>query len=30
MQPKDPMEYAAYLGFHRQVDGPGAYGLEPA
>ena len=30
VQPKDPIEYAAYLGFHRQVDGPGAYGLEPA
>jgi len=28
VQPKDPMEYAAYLAFHRQVVGPGAYGLD--
>lgn len=28
VQPKDPMEYAAYLSFHRQVEGPGAYGLD--
>ncbi|MEQ8602521.1 MAG: homoserine kinase [Marivibrio sp.] len=28
VKPKDPMEYAAYLAFHRQVEGPGAYGLD--
>jgi homoserine kinase type II len=28
VKPKDPMEYADYLTFHRQVTGPGAYGLE--
>lgn len=28
VQPKDPLEYWRKLRFHRQVTGPGAYGLE--
>lgn len=28
VKPKDPMEYARILKFHRQVAGPGDYGLE--
>jgi homoserine kinase type II len=28
VKPKDPMEYVAYLQFHRRVSGPGDYGLE--
>jgi homoserine kinase type II len=28
VKPKDPLEYLAKLRFHRQVRGPGAYGLD--
>jgi homoserine kinase type II len=28
VKPKDPLEYLAKLRFHRQVTGPGAYGLD--
>ena len=28
VKPKDPLEYLAKLRFHRQVAGPGAYGLD--
>ncbi len=28
VKPKDPLEYLAKLRFHRQVSGPGAYGLD--
>lgn len=28
VRPKDPLEYLAKLRFHRQVAGPGAYGLD--
>ncbi len=28
VKPKDPLEYLGKLRFHRQVSGPGAYGLE--
>ncbi len=28
VSPKDPLEYFARLRFHRQVSGPGAYGLD--
>ena len=29
VQPKDPLEYLAKLRFHRDVGGPGAYGIDP-
>lgn len=29
VRPKDPLEYLNKLRFHRDVSGPGAYGLEP-
>jgi len=29
VQPKDPLEYLGKLRFHRDVAGPGAYGIDP-
>lgn len=29
VKPKDPLEYLHKLRFHRDISGPGAYGLEP-
>ncbi len=30
VRPKDPLEYQARLAFHREVQGPGAYGISKA
>jgi homoserine kinase type II len=29
VRPKDPLEFLRKLAFHKRVDGPGAYGLDP-